>query len=92
MAGILRLTVENSFIDYFRESTEIYQGMKVIDQDMGGTTPLDILVNFQKIKDTSLSNKDTQIESNVIDQDMDRTTPLDVVAVSQNTKETPLNE
>ena len=48
VAGISRLTVENSFIDYFRESTEIYQGMKVIDEDMGGTTPLDIIVNFQE--------------------------------------------
>ena len=46
VAGISRITVENSFIDYFRESTEIYQGLKVIDQNMGGTTPLDILVNF----------------------------------------------
>ncbi len=47
-AGISRITVENSFIDYFRESTEIHQGLKVIDQNMGGTTPLDILVNFQE--------------------------------------------
>ncbi|ODS34445.1 MAG: hypothetical protein SCARUB_00456 [Candidatus Scalindua rubra] len=54
VTGISRLTVENSFIDYFRESTEIYQGMKVIDQDMGGTTPLDILVDFPEIKDTPL--------------------------------------
>ena len=34
-----RLVVENSFIDYFKQSTEIYQGMKVIDQKLGGTTP-----------------------------------------------------
>jgi hypothetical protein len=67
-AGISRLTVENSFIDYFRESTEIYQGMKVIDQDMGGTTPLDIIVNFQVIKDTPLSDNDTITE---YDEDFD---------------------
>ncbi|GJQ59182.1 MAG: membrane protein [Candidatus Scalindua sp.] len=48
VVGALRLTVENSFIDYFRESTEIYKGMKVIDQDMGGTTPLDIILDFKK--------------------------------------------
>jgi predicted RND superfamily exporter protein len=47
MLGVSRLTVENSFIDYFRTSTEIYQGMKVIDQEMGGTTPLDILIDFK---------------------------------------------
>ncbi|MDH3998438.1 MAG: MMPL family transporter, partial [Desulfuromonadales bacterium] len=44
--GVSRLVVENSFIDYFRESTEIYQGMMVIDQQLGGTTPLDVLVDF----------------------------------------------
>ena len=46
--GVSRLTVENSFIDYFRKSTEIYQGLKVIDQNLGGTTPLDIIVSFQE--------------------------------------------
>ncbi|MBE9535883.1 MAG: RND family transporter [Proteobacteria bacterium] len=46
VAGAMRLRVENSFIDYFKESTEIYQGMKVIDQQLGGTTPLDITVRF----------------------------------------------
>lgn len=42
--GISRLKVENRFIDYFHESTEIYQGMLVIDQELGGTIPLDILL------------------------------------------------
>lgn len=45
-AGISRLKVENCFIDYFKSSTEIYQGMKVIDQKLGGTTPLDITIDF----------------------------------------------
>ena len=44
--GITRLTVENSFIDYFKDSTEIYQGMKVIDQKLGGTTPLDVIIDL----------------------------------------------
>ena len=35
--GISMLKVENSFIDYFKKSTEIYQGMTVIDQKLGGT-------------------------------------------------------
>lgn len=63
VAGISRLTVENSFIDYFRESTEIYQGMKVIDQEMGGTTPLDVVVNFAPAVDTSTEINDTASES-----------------------------
>lgn len=46
--GISRLVVENSFIDYFKDSTEIYQGMKTIDQNLGGTTPLDVIVEFEQ--------------------------------------------
>ena len=42
--GILNLQVENRFIDYFKKSTEIYQGMQVIDTKLGGTTPLEIIV------------------------------------------------
>ena len=65
--GVSRLTVENSFIDYFRESTEIYQGLKVIDQNLGGTTPLDIIVSFQEAdleaNDHSLVNDDIGTES-----------------------------
>ncbi|MCP4265778.1 MAG: MMPL family transporter [Candidatus Brocadiaceae bacterium] len=55
--GISRITVENSFIDYFRESTEIHQGLKVIDQNMGGTTPLDILVSFQEEAENSITDE-----------------------------------
>ncbi|MFW8601021.1 efflux RND transporter permease subunit [Desulfobacterota bacterium M19] len=46
--GIKRLVVENRFIDYFRKSTEIYKGMKLIDQKLGGTTPLDLIIDFRK--------------------------------------------
>ncbi len=42
--GISQLQVENRFIDYFDESTEIYQGMETIDREFGGTIPLDILI------------------------------------------------
>ena len=43
--GIQKLTVENRFIDYFRQSTDIYQGMALIDSKLGGTTPLDIIID-----------------------------------------------
>ncbi|MEE4608801.1 MAG: MMPL family transporter [Desulfobacteraceae bacterium] len=46
--GVSRLNVENAFIDYFKHSTEIYQGMKVIDQRLGGTTPLDVVVTLAR--------------------------------------------
>ena len=42
--GMNRLTVENSFIDYFHPSTEIHQGMITIDNRLGGTTPLDVVI------------------------------------------------
>ncbi len=51
VVGVSRLRVENSFIDYFKESTEIYQGMKIIDQKLGGTTPLDVIVQFETFED-----------------------------------------
>lgn len=44
--GMTKIEVENSFVDYFKKSTEIYQGMKFVDQELGGTTPLDIMLNF----------------------------------------------
>ena len=46
--GILKLEVENSFINYFDKETEIYKGMKKIDDDLGGTTPLNIILKFPK--------------------------------------------
>ncbi len=45
VAGITRLTVENRFIDYYKKSTEIYQGMELIDRALGGTTPLDVIID-----------------------------------------------
>ncbi|MBI3297997.1 MAG: MMPL family transporter [Elusimicrobia bacterium] len=46
VVGCMRLEVENSFISYFKKSTDIYQGMAFIDQHLGGTTPLDVVLNF----------------------------------------------
>ncbi|MEJ5169059.1 MAG: MMPL family transporter, partial [Arcobacteraceae bacterium] len=47
--GIAKVDVENSFINYFKKSTDIYQGMEVIDRDLGGTTPLDVIVKFKDL-------------------------------------------
>ena len=46
--GITKLEVENSFINYFDKKTEIYKGMKLIDEELGGTTPLNVIVKFPK--------------------------------------------
>ncbi len=47
VGGVMQLKVENRFIDYFDESTEIYQGMVVIDANLGGTTPLDVILDLR---------------------------------------------
>jgi uncharacterized protein len=46
IGGASQLIVENAFIDYFKKSTDIYQGMRVIDQKLGGTTPLDVVIDL----------------------------------------------
>ena len=46
--GISKLEVENSFINYFDKDTEIYKGMKLIDEELGGTTPLEVIIKFPK--------------------------------------------
>ena len=48
VAGASRLEVENSFIDYFSRDTEIYRGMHLIDQELGGTTPIDVLLDLDE--------------------------------------------
>lgn len=45
VAGVSRLKVENRFIDYFKDTTEIYQGMELLDSKLGGTIPLDIILS-----------------------------------------------
>ena len=52
--GLTRLQVENRFIDYFHQDTEIYQGLSVIDTKLGGTTSLDIIVNKKAIKPVAI--------------------------------------
>ena len=48
--GMSKLSVENSFIGYFKENTDIYKGMELIDNKLGGTVPLDIIISFKKDK------------------------------------------
>ena len=61
--GISRLEVENSFINYFSKKTEIYKGMKLIDEKLGGTTPLEVILKFPgKEKKNSEEEKDDDFE------------------------------
>ena len=56
--GISRLEVENSFINYFNKNTEIYKGMKLIDEKLGGTTPLEVILKFPKNEKTESIEND----------------------------------
>ncbi len=56
--GISKLEVENSFINYFDEETEIYKGMKLIDDKLGGTTPLDVIIKFPKKENAEKTDDD----------------------------------
>ncbi|NCX41861.1 MAG: transporter [Proteobacteria bacterium] len=63
--GTTKLVVENRFIDYFDEETEIYQGMLEIDQNLGGTATLDII-----IKEPSFIASDDLIEDEFFDDSL----------------------
>ena len=60
--GISKLEVENSFINYFDKKTEIYKGMKLIDDKLGGTTPLDIIIKFPTIKKSRDENDEDKFD------------------------------
>jgi predicted RND superfamily exporter protein len=67
--GISKLEVENSFINYFDKKTEIYKGMKLIDDKLGGTTTLDVILKFpikdsKKEKDDEFSEWDDDNQNN----------------------------
>ena len=61
VVGISKLEVENSFINYFDKNTEIYKGMKLIDEELGGTTPLEVILKFPK-KEKKKSEEDDEFE------------------------------
>ena len=61
--GISKLEVENSFINYFNKNTEIYKGMKLIDDELGGTTPLEVILKFpDQEKEETTSGEDDEFE------------------------------
>ena len=62
ITGISRLEVENSFINYFSKKTEIYKGMKLIDEKLGGTTPLEVILKFPDTQEENITNEDDEFE------------------------------
>ncbi|MDC1378603.1 MMPL family transporter [Pelagibacteraceae bacterium] len=66
VVGISKLEVENSFINYFNKNTEIYKGMKLIDEKLGGTTPLEVILKFPK-KNEEKDNENNSLLDKAID-------------------------
>ena len=60
--GISKLEVENSFINYFDKNTEIYKGMKLIDEELGGTTPLEVIIKFPEKEKVKKSEEDDEFD------------------------------
>lgn len=60
--GISRLEVENRFIDFFDESTEIYQGMELVDAQLGGTIPMEIILRTEPLEDAYVPEDDEEDE------------------------------
>ena len=60
--GVSRLEVDNRFIDYFKSDTEIYRGMEVIDTALGGTTPLDIILQAPAYAPPAVTFEDTDLD------------------------------
>tara|TARA_Y100001970_G_scaffold188251_1_gene228963 strand:+ start:457 stop:2787 length:2331 start_codon:yes stop_codon:yes gene_type:complete len=80
--GIFNLNVENSFVNYFKKDTAIYKGMKLIDEELGGTTPLDIIINFNELDDSE-DIENTEISDDDIFEDGD-IFDLDIFTDNQN--------
>jgi len=63
ISGIPRLSVENRFIDYYKDSTEIYQGMTLIDTRLGGTTPMDVIIDAPR--DEMMQEEDLFVDGDI---------------------------
>jgi len=72
--GMSKLSVENRFIDYYKEHTEIYQGMILIDEKMGGTTPLDVVIDAP----AEFFQEDEVVEEEGVFDDLDLGFDLDL--------------
>ena len=71
LSGLPQLSVENRFIDYYKKDTEIFQGMSLIDEKLGGTTPMDIIIDAPVFKQSEAmeSDDDDFFEDDEFDDD-----------------------
>jgi len=71
IGGIFNLSVENSFVNYFKKNTEIYKGMRLIDEELGGTTPLDIILTFNEDRQELFIQKNIEEKNQELEDDID---------------------
>jgi len=69
--GIRKLQVENCFINYFKSTTEINQGMKAVDQQLGGTTPLDVVIDFEQAAAPEAVRSDAETGTEAVFEEFD---------------------
>jgi len=81
--GISKLEVENCFINYFHKDTEIHKGMKVIDEKLGGTTPLDVIIDFEEPNTPTASTASAVTESNETFDEFDEFKEYDQAAAEE---------
>ena len=68
--GITQITVENRFIDYFKSNTDIHQGLVFVDQELGGTVPLEIMLDAPPVSDDQEWLEDDEF-SDYLDEEED---------------------
>jgi predicted RND superfamily exporter protein len=56
--GIAQVSLDNRFAEYFDQETEIYQGMRYIDEQLGGTIPFDVVLSFPPYEEESFDEDD----------------------------------
>lgn len=62
LIGISQITVENRFIDYFKKSTDIYQGLELVDQNLGGTVPLEVMLEAELVENVEVESEEEDDE------------------------------
>ncbi len=87
--GISQLRVENSFIGYFKKSTDIRAGMEVIDTNLGGTIPLDIVVKFKSASSTDpASESENSVSGSANSKNGENSNPAGQNFIAQNSAAT----
>jgi predicted RND superfamily exporter protein len=56
--GVERVSLDNRFAEYFEPDTEIYQSMRYIDEQLGGTIPFKVVLSFPPYEEEPFDEDD----------------------------------